>query len=270
MTDYTTDLKTWGDDGVEYPDGYNYSDERPVDAFDDYKTYHIIEEIKRLFTLLENVDQDSLGEHGNEAHHQNYVTGVDLEEYYHSQDTQYDNEKIGLGQDMEIGQVGNNGVPLINVADGTFLRESSYTPISDVTGMDITKFDSPGSNSGDVLVSNGSDVYWTDESNVGGSTSSYSDSDARDAVTDTTLYNQIFFDGFDGDANGWYSNDPGKGIKFEDGTTGEDIILGLGELGGGLSPTFGIFNPTSGETMEFQSGSGKLLISGSLTENASL
>jgi hypothetical protein len=78
MSKYNTNLKEWGDKGVEYPDGYNYSDNQPVDAYDNWFNNKTVEEIQRILNLLSDVDSKALGEHGNEAHSTNYIEGIDL------------------------------------------------------------------------------------------------------------------------------------------------------------------------------------------------
>lgn len=52
MASYISNLKTWGSQGNEYPDSYNYVEgEQPVDAWDNYLTYNIIEDIDHLVSL---------------------------------------------------------------------------------------------------------------------------------------------------------------------------------------------------------------------------
>lgn len=52
MSDYITQLKTWGATGAEFPDGYSYLEgEQPVDAWDNFLKYHSIEDLKHLISL---------------------------------------------------------------------------------------------------------------------------------------------------------------------------------------------------------------------------
>lgn len=52
MSNISTLLKTWGAQGSEYPDGYNYLEgEQPVDAWDNYFKYHAIENIQDLIDV---------------------------------------------------------------------------------------------------------------------------------------------------------------------------------------------------------------------------
>lgn len=49
MANLTSNLKTFGSTGTEYPDGYSYLEgEQPVDDWDNYVVYHTIEEIHNL------------------------------------------------------------------------------------------------------------------------------------------------------------------------------------------------------------------------------
>lgn len=52
MATYTTNLKTWGSTGQEYPDNYSYVEgEQPVDAWDNFFNYNTIEDIQHLVDL---------------------------------------------------------------------------------------------------------------------------------------------------------------------------------------------------------------------------
>lgn len=52
MVDYTSELKTWGSSGTEYPDSYNYlEDEQPVDAWDNFLMYHIVQDLQHLIDV---------------------------------------------------------------------------------------------------------------------------------------------------------------------------------------------------------------------------
>lgn len=52
MANYQTQLKDWGVSGAEYPDSYNYEDNKPpVDAWDNFLMDNIITDIQHLLTL---------------------------------------------------------------------------------------------------------------------------------------------------------------------------------------------------------------------------
>jgi hypothetical protein len=49
--------KTWGSTGTEFPNGYNYEEEeRPVDEFDDFVNWSIVDDIHTLFDAFGGVD----------------------------------------------------------------------------------------------------------------------------------------------------------------------------------------------------------------------
>jgi hypothetical protein len=55
MPSYSTNLKTWGSSGQEYPDGYNYEEgEQPVDAWDNFVTSNLIADIDHLVSVTNN------------------------------------------------------------------------------------------------------------------------------------------------------------------------------------------------------------------------
>ena len=70
MSNLSTSLKTWGAQGSEYPDGYNYTEgEQPVDAWDNYLTHNVISDIQSLIDVvnsrLETDKGDSLSHPDN-------------------------------------------------------------------------------------------------------------------------------------------------------------------------------------------------------------
>lgn len=62
MANYTSNLKTWGDTGTEYPDGYSYlAGEQPVDAWDNFFNYNVEKDIDHLITLTNQRLESSVG-----------------------------------------------------------------------------------------------------------------------------------------------------------------------------------------------------------------
>ena len=60
MATRNTKLKTWGDSGTEYPNGYNYSQGAPpVDEWDDFLVYNLIEDVKWLLNQV-NASQNGV------------------------------------------------------------------------------------------------------------------------------------------------------------------------------------------------------------------
>lgn len=55
MPNYSTDLKTWGAKGSEYPDNYNYIEgEQPVDEWDNFIMDNVISDIEHLVDVTNN------------------------------------------------------------------------------------------------------------------------------------------------------------------------------------------------------------------------
>lgn len=55
MPNYSTNLKTWGNVGQEYPDNYSYVEgEQPVDAWDNFIMTNVIDDIEHLIDVTNN------------------------------------------------------------------------------------------------------------------------------------------------------------------------------------------------------------------------
>lgn len=61
MSNYSSNLKSWGSTGSEYPNGYNYVEgEQPVDGWDNYVNYNAIEDLLHLINLTnDRIETDS-------------------------------------------------------------------------------------------------------------------------------------------------------------------------------------------------------------------
>jgi hypothetical protein len=67
MANYSTLLKTWGDTGSEYPDGYSYLEgEQPVDAWDNFSKYNTVQDIQHLVSLTNSRIESDTGAAGSE------------------------------------------------------------------------------------------------------------------------------------------------------------------------------------------------------------
>ncbi|TQQ81841.1 hypothetical protein [Halonotius roseus] len=83
MANYTTELKTWGDTGSEYPTGYSYlENEQPVDAWDNFSKYNIIEDLKHLVSLTNDRIESDSGVAGGEP------TSPDAAHLFHDTDNE--------------------------------------------------------------------------------------------------------------------------------------------------------------------------------------
>jgi hypothetical protein len=69
MASYNSALKTWGANGSEYPDGYNYTaGDQPVDAWDNFLTSNLIGDISHLISVTnDRIESDSGGSGGEPA-----------------------------------------------------------------------------------------------------------------------------------------------------------------------------------------------------------
>ncbi|WP_143421025.1 hypothetical protein [Halorubrum halodurans] len=67
MADYSTLLQTWGDTGEAYPTGYSVLEgEQPVDAWENFAKYNIIEDLKHLISLTNERIETDKGTAGSE------------------------------------------------------------------------------------------------------------------------------------------------------------------------------------------------------------
>lgn len=83
MVNYSTELKTWGDTGVEYPDGYSYLEgEQPVDAWDNFTKHNTIKDIQHLISLTNERIESDYGAAGSEP------TSPESSHLYHDQDNE--------------------------------------------------------------------------------------------------------------------------------------------------------------------------------------
>lgn len=67
MSSYSTLLKTWGDTGSEFPDGYSYLEgEQPVDAWDNFLISNVIGDLDSLIDLTNDRIETDKGASGSE------------------------------------------------------------------------------------------------------------------------------------------------------------------------------------------------------------
>lgn len=84
MASYTSNLKSWGATGQEYPDGYSYLEgEQPVDAWDNFVTSEVISDIKdHLIPLTNGRVESDKGVAGGEP------TSPDASHLYYDEDNE--------------------------------------------------------------------------------------------------------------------------------------------------------------------------------------
>lgn len=113
MANYSTSLKDWGATGSEYPTGYDYLEgEQPVDAWDNFLTYHIVQDIKQHLIPLTNdrVESDSgtTKPTSPETAHLFGDTGAGTLHYYDNQTTSWHRVMNADGDSMS-GTLDMNG-----------------------------------------------------------------------------------------------------------------------------------------------------------------
>lgn len=89
MADYTSNLKTWGATGSEYPDGYSYLEgEQPVDDWDNFIRYNAIEDVGHLIDLTnKRIESGSGTSHPNSPEPAHLSYRNDDERLYHYDST---------------------------------------------------------------------------------------------------------------------------------------------------------------------------------------
>lgn len=91
MSNYSSNLKTWGATGSEFPDGYSYvAGEQPVDDWDNFKEYNTLSDLFHLIDLTnERLESDSGSsypsspEPGHVAHRTDGVVTTDEELFFY-------------------------------------------------------------------------------------------------------------------------------------------------------------------------------------------
>lgn len=125
MASYTSKLKTWGAVGSEYPDSYNYSEgEQPVDAWDNYLTYNLIEDVGHLVALTnERIESGSGASHpsspeaGELSHRTDSPAGTGKDELYQYDGTNATWERVLKASGDTMGGVLDMGG--YHITDGT-------------------------------------------------------------------------------------------------------------------------------------------------------
>jgi hypothetical protein len=83
MAQYSTQLSTWGDTGSAYPSGYSVLEgEQPVDAWENFAKYNIIEDLKHLISLTNGRIESDTGPTGSEP------SSPEASHLFHNTDTQ--------------------------------------------------------------------------------------------------------------------------------------------------------------------------------------
>lgn len=126
MSNYNSDLKTWGSQGEVFPDGYNYiQGEQPVDAWDNYFASRTISDLFHLIDLTnDRLESDAGSSHptspepGHFSHRTDApIQGEDTLYYYDSTNDEWHRVMDADGDVME--GVLDMGGYIITDSDGT-------------------------------------------------------------------------------------------------------------------------------------------------------
>lgn len=107
MPNISSDLKEWGEQGSEYPDGYSYEDDvPPVDVWDDFAMYNIIKDIQNL---IDAVNDDVVAADGTTPLSGDLESDKGTKIYDYSEDhlknTALQYQEISITTDRNIGNV---------------------------------------------------------------------------------------------------------------------------------------------------------------------
>lgn len=191
MANYSTLLNTWGDTGTEYPNGYSYiAGEQPVDSWDNYITYNIIEDLNHLIGLTNSRIETDSGAAGSEP------TSPELSHLFHDQDNESlhlwdstasewkrllaaDGDTLGGALDFagyaaqNVGSLSMSGsidVAGQNITDGAMTvydaTTGKFKDADTVDGQHASDLGSGASNNGTQVVSTATDFNFTDNLQV--------------------------------------------------------------------------------------------------------
>ena len=107
MSNYTSDLKSWGDVGVAYPDGYSHlAGEPPVDGWENFFKHNVIGDLDSLINITNNRIETDKGTSANkpstpEASHLFYATDIESFEYWDSTESSWHRLLAADGDSLE-------------------------------------------------------------------------------------------------------------------------------------------------------------------------
>ena len=143
MANYTTLLKTWGDTGSEYPDGYSYLEcEQPVDAWDNYLIYNVVDDLQHLLDLTNDRVETDKGLAGGEpaspeASHLYHDTDNGRLSFWDAAQSEWHGLMKIDGDTME-GALNMGGYGVSNV--GALEMNGNLTVGGTVDGVDVSVF----------------------------------------------------------------------------------------------------------------------------------
>ncbi len=140
MSNYSTNLKDWGAEGTEYPNGYSYLEgDQPVDAWDNYFNYNVINDIQHLIGLTnDRLESDTGSSHPSspEVGHISHRTDTPIkgkETLYHYDSTNSEWHRLMKADgDKMTGNIDMGGYS-INDTSGTLTLNSDVHGTGSVT-----------------------------------------------------------------------------------------------------------------------------------------
>lgn len=151
MVNYSTDLKSWGSLGSEYPDSYSYVEgEQPVDEWDNFFNSRVHEDLTHLIDLTNSRIESEYGAAGSEPGtpehpHAYYDTDNERLELWDDAQTKWythlrrDGDTMGGSLDMDGNEIvdGQGALTLSSAVDVTGNLTVDTAELQ-VTGGDLT------------------------------------------------------------------------------------------------------------------------------------
>jgi hypothetical protein len=212
MSNYTSILKSWGDIGTVYPDGYSHvSGEPPVDGWENFFKYNVISDLDSLINTTNSRIETDKGTSANkptapEQSHLYYSTDTNSLEYWDSESSSW-NRLFSSDGDTLYGALNFNGKAAENVGplnmsgtanlngndlvDGTTTLYNATTgQFSDadtVDGMEASELGSDVFNNGNLVLSNANFDFGTNLSVTDNGDGTVTVNAAQDADTHTAV-----------------------------------------------------------------------------------
>lgn len=149
MASYTTNLKTWGATGQEFPDNYSYlEDEAPVDAWDNFLTHNLISDVKDHLIPLTNsrieTDYGTTRPSSPEDGHLFYDSGAPTLEQYRASDSSW--HALALDEDLSAHEADTGNPHSVTLEQartaGATLSGSVDFGGNNLNGLSVAEFQS--------------------------------------------------------------------------------------------------------------------------------
>lgn len=224
MSNYTSTLKSWGDIGAAYPDGYSHvAGEPPVDGWENFFKYNVINDLDSLIDTTNSRIETDKGTSANkpttpEQSHLYYSTDTDSLEYWDSGLSSW-NRILSADGDTLSGALDFDGKAAQNVGPLNMSETANLNGNDLVDGTDIL-WDSANKQISQSVLQNDSLNVVAGDNLVGGGSVSLGDSVSLD-VSDGDG------SGLDADTvDGFHADDLGVTIE-ENGTVSVSNSIGI-------------------------------------------